>query len=57
MRKKRGSLLQKRLYMLSLVCLIPLIVMILYLLFLIIRFSNRYDDVADNFSVANAYKF
>ena len=55
MRKKKGSLLQKRLYMLSLVCLIPLIVMILYLLFLVIRFSNRYDDVADNFSVANAY--
>ena len=55
MRKKRGSLLQKRLYMLSLVCLIPLIVMILYLLFLINRFSNRYDEVADNFSVANAY--
>lgn len=55
MGKKRGSLLQKRLYMLSLVCLIPLIVMILYLLFLINRFSNRYDDVADNFSVANAY--
>lgn len=55
MRKKRKSLLKKRLYMLSLVCLVPLIVMIMYLLYLINRFSYRYDDVADNLSVANTY--
>ncbi len=54
-KRKKSSPLQKRLYMLALVCLVPLIIMITYLLFLINRFSYRYDDVADNLTVANTY--
>lgn len=55
MKGKKSTSLQKRLYMLSLVCLVPLVIMIMYLLFLINRFSYRYDEVADNLTVANTY--
>lgn len=52
---KKGSLLQRRLYFLVLVCLVPLTVLILYLLVLLNRFSNRYNAVADNIMLANTY--
>lgn len=55
MRRKKGSPLQKRLYMLVAVCLVPLTVMIVYLLFLVDRFSSRYDVIADNITQANNY--
>lgn len=53
--KKKGSPLQKRLYMLVMVCLVPLTIMIVYLLYLVNRFSDRYDAIADNITVANTY--
>ncbi len=55
MRRKKGSPLQKRLYILVAVCLVPLTVMIVYLLFLVNRFSSRYDAIADNITLANGY--
>lgn len=53
--KRKGSRLQKRLYMLVLVCLVPLTIMIVYLLYLVNRFSDRYDAIADNITMANTY--
>lgn len=53
--RKKGSPLQKRLYMLVIVCLVPLTIMIVYLLILVNRFSDRYDAIADNITVANTY--
>lgn len=41
--------------MLVLVCLLPLAVMIIYLLTLINRFSERYDHIVENITMANAY--
>ncbi len=55
MRRKKGSPLQKRLYILVAVCLVPLTVMIVYLLFLVNHFSSRYDAIADNITLANGY--
>lgn len=52
---KKGSTLKSRLNMLLLVCLVPLGVMILYLLVLVNRFSERYDAVVENITMANAY--
>lgn len=52
---KKGSLLQRRLYLLVLVCLVPLTIMIVYLLFLLNRYSNRYNAIADNIMMANTY--
>jgi len=52
---ERGSSLQKRLYILALVCLVPLAIMIVYLLLLINRFSDRYNAIADNITMANMY--
>lgn len=52
---KKGSLLQRRLYFLVLVCLVPLTILILYLLVLLNRFSNRYNAIADNIMLANTY--
>lgn len=52
---KKISPLKKRLYMLVLVCLAPLIVMILYLLITINRFSDRYDAIVSNITMANTY--
>lgn len=53
--RKKGSPLQKRLYMLVIVCLVPLTIMIVYLLALVNRFSDRYDAIADNITMANTY--
>lgn len=53
--KKRGSHLQKRLYLLAFVCLVPLTVMIVYLLILLNRFSDRYNAITDNITMANEY--
>lgn len=53
--KKKGSSLQKRLYMLVVVCLVPLTVLIVYLLFLVNSFSERYNTIADNITIANKY--
>ena len=53
--RKKGSPLQKRLYMLVIVCLVPLTIMIVYLLVLVNRFSDRYDAIADNITMANTY--
>lgn len=53
--KHRVSPLQKRLYTLLLVCLVPLTVMIIYLLVIVNRFSNRYDTIVNNITAANAY--
>lgn len=52
---KNGSSLKKRLNMLLLVCLIPLGIMIIYLLTMVNRFSERYDKVVANITMANAY--
>lgn len=53
--RKKGSPLKKRLNMLLLICLIPLTVLIAYLLLLINRFSERYDAIVRNITMANAY--
>lgn len=52
---KKISPLKKRLYMLVLVCLAPMIVMILYLLITVNRFSDRYDAIVSNITMANTY--
>lgn len=52
---KKGSTLKKRLNMLLLVCLVPLAVMTIYLLTMINRFSERYDVIVENITMANAY--
>lgn len=52
---EKGSILQKRLRMLMLVCLGPLAIMIIYLLGLIYQFSERYDLIVENITMANAY--
>ena len=41
--------------MLLLVCLMPLTVMIIYLLVTLNRFSERYDVIVENITMANAY--
>lgn len=52
---KKGSPLKNRLYMLALVCLVPLVVMVVYLLITINRFSDRYDAIVSNITMANTY--
>ena len=52
---KKGSPLKNRLYMLALVCLVPLVVMVVYLLITINRFSERYDTIVSNITMANTY--
>lgn len=41
--------------MLAIVCLVPLTVMIVYLLILLNRFSDRYNAITDNITMANEY--
>lgn len=41
--------------MLVVVCLVPLTVLIVYLLLLVNRFSDRYNAIADNITMANKY--
>lgn len=53
--KKKGSSLKKRLNTLLLVCLAPLAIMIVYLIVSINRFSERYDVIVENITMANAY--
>ena len=53
--KMKSSPLQRRLYMLVLVCLVPLTFMIIYLLYINYRFSDRYDTIAENITIANGY--
>ncbi len=53
--KKRRSYLQKKLYVLVMVCLVPLTIMIVYLLILLNQFSDRYNAITDNITVANTY--
>lgn len=52
---KKGSTLKKKLHMLMLLCLVPLTVMTVYLLSLVSRFSERYDFIVENITMANAY--
>lgn len=53
--KKGKSYLQGRLYVLVLVCLVPLTIMIVYLLILLNQFSDRYNAITDNITLANTY--
>ncbi len=53
--RKKGSAIQKRLNILLLVCLVPLGVLVIYLIVLINRFSERYDEIVENITMANAY--
>lgn len=52
---KKSSTLKKKLHMLMVICLVPLMVMTIYLLSLISRFSERYDFIVENITMANAY--
>lgn len=52
---KKASPLQKSLYMLALVCLVPLTVMIVYLLYMVYNFSDRYNAIVDNLAVVSTY--
>ncbi len=51
----KKSPLQGRLHMLVIVCLAPLTLMILYLLVMVNRFSDWYDAIAENITLANEY--
>lgn len=53
--KKRGSTIKNRLNILLLICLIPLTILVFYLVFIMRSFSDRYDDVVQNITKANAY--
>lgn len=52
---KKSSPLQKRLYMLALVCLLPLAVMILYLLYILNNFSMWYNSIVENITSISDY--
>ena len=51
----KGSTLDKKLYMLMVVCLFPLLIMIIYLLVLVNQSSPRYDHIVKKITMANAY--
>ena len=51
----KGSTLDKKLYMLMVVCLFPLLIMIIYLLVLVNQSSQRYDHIVKKITMANAY--
>ncbi len=53
--RKKGSSIQKRLYMLLLVCLVPLVIMVLYLLYMINNFSQRYNRIVENITAVSSY--
>ncbi len=52
---KRESSIKNRLNMLHVICLVPLTVLILYLVLIMQQFSERYDEVVENITKANAY--
>lgn len=52
---KKGSSLKKRLNMLLLVCLVPMAILSIYLLTMVSRFSERYDKIVENITLANNY--
>ena len=52
---KKEASVQNRLNTLLLVCLVPLTVLSLYLVVMMQRFSQRYDEVVENITKANAY--
>lgn len=51
----KGSSLKKRLNMLLVVCLLPLAILVIYLLVTLNQFSERYDVIVENITMANAY--
>ncbi len=53
--KKKSSPLQKRLYMLMLVCLVPLTAMTLYLLYIFNNFSMWYNSIVENITSISNY--
>ncbi len=53
--RKKSSPLQKRLYMLELVCLAPLTAMILYLLYTVHNFSVWYNAIVENITKISDY--
>ena len=52
---KKESSIKNRLNMLLVICLVPLTVLILYLVLIMQQFSERYDEVVENITKANAY--
>lgn len=53
--KKKSSPLQKRLYMLVIVCLLPLTAMILYILYIFNNFSMWYNSIVENITSISDY--
>jgi two-component system sensor histidine kinase YesM len=53
--KKKSSTIKRRLNSLVLVCLVPMAAVILYLLVLLNQFSQRYDRIVENITMANEY--
>lgn len=47
--------MKRRLNMLLVICLVPLALISIYLMFLVERFSERYDVIVENITMANAY--
>lgn len=52
---KKDATIKNRLNMLLVICLVPLTILILYLVLIMQRFSERYDEVVQNITKANAY--
>ena len=53
--RKKESTIKNRLNMLLMICLIPLTILTLYLVLIMQKFSDRYDEVVQNITKANAY--
>ncbi len=53
--KSKGFSIKKRLLVLISVCLMPLMIMTVYLLFVMNQFSERYDAIVENITMANGY--
>ncbi len=53
--KKKGRSIQKRLYLLLLICLVPLTCMAVFLLVQVRSFAERYDSVVEKITEISAY--
>lgn len=53
--KKRGSKLQKSLYRLVAICLVPLMCIVIFMIITILSFTHSYDLIVDDIIKVNAY--
>jgi two-component system sensor histidine kinase YesM len=55
MKKKKGSTIKRRLNTLVMVCMVPMAAVVIYLIILLNQFSQRYDRIVENITLANEY--